>query len=83
MLNKMGANIIRNNNMIIIHGVNKLIGSEVDGKDLRGGASLVIASLSAEGESLVNGLKFINRGYVGIIDKVKKLGADITLIRKE
>lgn len=83
MLNKMGANIIRNNNMIIIHGVNKLIGSEVDGKDLRGGASLVIASLSAEGESLVNGFKFINRGYVGIIDKVKKLGADITLIRKE
>jgi len=83
MLNIMGANIVRNNNTIIIHGVNKLIGSEVDGKDLRGGASLVIAALSAEGESLVNGLKFINRGYAGIIDKVKKLGADITLIRKE
>lgn len=83
MLNKMGADIKINNNVIIIHGVSNLLGSKVDGKDLRGSASLVIGALIAKGESIVTGLNYINRGYASIIDKVKKLGADISLIKGE
>lgn len=83
MLNKMGANITINNNVIVIYGGNHLQGSKVNGKDLRGGASLVIGALIAEGESIVTGLNYINRGYVSIIDKVKKLGANISLVKGE
>ena len=77
MLNKMGANIIKQNNMIVVVGGNQLKGAKIDGKDLRGGASLLIAALCAEGESILTGLKFINRGYENIVNKCQKLGAEI------
>lgn len=76
-LNKMGANIQQVNQMMIIHGVDHLHGAHVDGKDLRGSASLVIAALVAEGESVVSGLRYINRGYEQLVKKVRSLGADI------
>lgn len=63
--------------MMIIHGVDHLHGAHVDGKDLRGSASLVIAALVAEGESVVSGLRYINRGYEQLVKKVRSLGADI------
>ena len=77
MLNKMGANIIKQNNIIVVVGGNQLKGAKIDGKDLRGGASLLIAALCAEGESILTGLKFINRGYENIVNKCQKLGAEI------
>lgn len=77
-LNKMGANIQQVNQMMIIHGVSHLHAAHVDGKDLRGSASLVIAALIAEGESVVSGLRYINRGYEQLVKKVQALGADIT-----
>jgi hypothetical protein len=57
--------------------ISKLKGTKIDGKDLRGGASLLIAALCAEGESILTGLKFINRGYENIVNKCQKLGAEI------
>lgn len=82
-LNKMGADISQVNEMMIIHGNQHLVGAHVDGKDLRGGAALVIAALFAQGESVVTGLRYINRGYEQIIKKVRALGADIQKIKEE
>lgn len=79
-LNKMGANITTNNMNIIIHGVKKLKGCEVSGKDLRGAVSLVLAGLMAEGTTIVSGLEFLNRGYENMVSKLKQINADIDLI---
>ena len=45
--------------------------------DLRAGAAMIIAALCAEGESEISNIKFIERGYDGVIEKFQKLGADI------
>lgn len=82
-LNKMGADIMLNNFNIIIHGVDKLQGKQVSGKDLRGGASLVLAGLMAKGTTIVRGLQYINRGYENMVAKLKKLGANIELCMQE
>ncbi len=79
---KMGADIVRQNNMIVISGGKDLNGTYINGKDLRGGASLLIAALTANGTSLLSGLNYINRGYDSIINKMIELGADIS-IKKE
>ncbi len=76
-LNKMGADIEQINQMMIIYGQESLHGSQVDGKDLRGGAALVIAALLAKGKSVVSGLRFINRGYEQLVKKLQEIGADI------
>ncbi len=76
---KMGANIKLVNRSIIIHGQESLKACVVTGKDLRGGASLVIASLLARGTSVVRGLKFINRGYENMVKKLIEMRADISL----
>jgi len=55
----------------------KLTGSEVAASDLRAGACLVIAGLTAEGVTTVYNVKHIDRGYSGIVEKLKGLGADI------
>lgn len=82
-LKKMGANIKLHDNTLEINGVPSLKGTVVDGYDLRGGASLVIACLIADGESIVRGLKYINRGYDNIIYKLQKLHAAIELCQWE
>lgn len=76
-LNKMGANIKLDNTTAIIEGVNSLSGAEVNATDLRGGAAMVIAGLVAEGETVINDIEHINRGYEDIEGKLKKLGAHI------
>lgn len=76
-LHKMGADIQQINQMIIIHGQQSLKGSCVNAKDLRGGAALVIASLLADGTSVVKGLNYINRGYEQLVKKLQSVGASI------
>lgn len=76
-LNKMGADIAIKDNIAIITGVNKLHGENVNVRDLRGGAALVIAALSAEGTSVVNNIEHIHRGYDKFANKLLNLGADI------
>ncbi len=74
---KMGANIRIDGRMAVIKGVNKLYGAQVVARDLRGGAALVLAGLTADGETSITGLEHIDRGYYKIEEKLSALGADI------
>ncbi len=76
-LNRMGANIVTKNNVAIIKGVEKLQAAEVTAMDLRGGAALVLAGLCAEGTTIVDQAKIIDRGYETFESELKSLGADI------
>ena len=74
---KMGADITINGNIATVHGVKKLHGASVMAKDLRAGAALVIAALAAEGETEINGLTVIDRGYYQMEEKLAQLGATV------
>ncbi len=76
-LSKMGAKIKIEGKVALIDGVEKLTGARVKSPDLRGGASLVVAGLAAEGRTVITGLEHIDRGYEKIEDSFKTLGADI------
>ncbi len=75
-LNCMGGEVIVKNNIAFVRG-RKLHGANVVAKDLRGGAGLVIAAMTAEGVSKVDGIEHVNRGYVDLGGMFKTLGADI------
>ena len=74
---RMGANIEENGKMLEITGVDTLYGKDVMSKDLRGGAALVIAGLMSEGETRVENVEYILRGYENLDEKLQKLGANI------
>ena len=79
--NRMGANIIVKDNRISkIKGVTKLTGKNVTATDLRGGASMLICGLIAEGITTIDNVKYILRGYDDICGKLSKVGAKIELI---
>ncbi|MFL0250878.1 UDP-N-acetylglucosamine 1-carboxyvinyltransferase [Clostridium neuense] len=80
-LKKMGANIKVEGRIAIIDGVEKLTGAAVKATDLRAGAAMVIAALSAEGESEISCIEHIDRGYPHIEEKFRKLGADIKRVK--
>ncbi len=81
-LGKMGAEyeIKNNNRRAIIYGKRKLHGNEVIATDLRGGASVLIAALIASGTTYIDQVHHILRGYEGIIDKLRSVGAKIEII---
>ncbi len=74
---RMGANIRTEGKIAVIQGVNRLKGAQVNASDLRGGAALVLAGLNAEGETIVENIHHIDRGYEGLEQKLRSLGADI------
>ncbi len=76
-LRRMGADIHQDRNHAIIKGVKHLTGANIAASDLRAGAALVIAALMANGESIVEKLHHIDRGYECFEDKLRKLGAKI------
>ena len=76
-LAKMGSVIRVSGRTAIIEGVPYLTGAPIRAGDLRAGAALVIAGLSARGESVIEGVSYIERGYEKIIEKFSALGADI------
>ena len=76
----MGANITIKGNTVICYGVKKLTGAPVMATDLRASASLVIAGLIAEGDTLVDRIYHIDRGYERIEEKLSLLGAKINRI---
>lgn len=76
-LNRMGANITLEGNTAMITGVDTLKGAPVMATDLRASASLVIAGLVAEGETVVDRIYHIDRGYECIEEKLQSLGAGI------
>lgn len=80
---KMGASIHVEGNTAIIEGVKKLTGATLKSLDLRAGAAMVIAALAAEGESIVEDIHYIKRGYDGYEKKLKSLGADIEIVYAE
>lgn len=76
-LNTMGANIYYKGKKAYITGVKRLHGAEIDASDLRGGAALLSAALSAEGESVLTGVHHIDRGYEEIEKAFGSLGGEI------
>ena len=82
-LTKMGMSVEINDRKAKFTGPNKLVGAEVKATDLRAGASLVIAGLAAEGETVIDNVEHILRGYEGIVDKLKDVGAKIEIIETE
>lgn len=82
-LARMGAKIKVENNTAIISGVKSLSGAKLNAPDLRAGAALVLAALSAEGTSTINDISFIQRGYEAFDEKLRALGADIRKVDSE
>lgn len=82
-LTKMGMSVEINDRKAKFTGPNKLVGAEVKATDLRAGASLVVAALAAEGETVIDNVEHILRGYEGIVDKLKDVGAKIEIIETE
>lgn len=76
-LKRMGANISVDGKMAVIEGVSRLTGARVRATDLRAGAALVIAGLCAEGITEIENIEYIERGYEGIVEKLRGVGADI------
>ena len=79
-LNRMGANISAEGNTAMVKGVDKLSGATVMATDLRASASLVMAGLVAEGETIVERIYHLDRGYEHIETKLGKVGAKIERI---
>ena len=80
-LNRLGASIEIDGHTAIVHGVPRLVGAPVMATDLRASASLVIAGLAAEGETLVDRIYHLDRGYDRMEAKLSAVGADIQRIR--
>lgn len=79
--NRMGASIIVKNNKIAkVKGITPLQGKNVTATDLRGGASMLICGLIANGTTTIDNVKYILRGYDDICGKLTKVGAKIELI---
>ena len=78
-LNDMGANIEIKDKTIKINGPTNFKGCEVKATDLRAGASLVVAALAAEGETIIKDADYILRGYDQIVEKLTLVGSDIKI----
>lgn len=76
-LRQLGAKIMVESRVAMIEGVKTLKGAKVAATDLRAGAAMVIAGLFAEGTTEIDNIKYIDRGYEDIEEKLSALGADI------
>lgn len=81
-LKKLGAQIEQRDHSVLIHGPTKLRGTQLMAGDLRAGAALVLAALAAEGQSVITGSEYIDRGYESIEHRLGKLGAKIVRIKE-
>ena len=72
--------IAEDNRKAVIRGVTPLVGKDVNATDLRGGASLLVAGLIAEGITTIDNIAYILRGYDSIVEKLTKVGAKIEII---
>jgi len=79
---RMGARIRLNGRQAVIEGDNGLKGARVQASDLRASASLVLAGLAARGETVIDRVYHIDRGYEKIEEKLRSLGADIERVRE-
>lgn len=74
-LTRMGANIRVFERVAVVEGVSTLHGARVQAEELRGGAALAVAALAAEGETVVENVEFIERGYADLAGDLQRLGA--------
>lgn len=82
ILNQMGANIIMADpHRVIVQGPSKLHGKKIHSPDIRAGMALIIAALLAEGQSVVDNIYQIDRGYENIDKRLRALGADIRRVK--
>ena len=79
-LRKMGSKVEVDGNVCVINGVEKLQGAKVCACDLRAGVAMVLAGLCAEGITEVSDIRHIERGYEGLVEKLRSLGAEIEKI---
>lgn len=77
-LKRMGAQIKVEGRMALVEGGYNLTGAPIKATDLRAGAALVIAAMAAEGRTEIHNIKYIDRGYENLEEKLRALGADIT-----
>lgn len=80
-LQRMGADISVSGNTATVRGKTQLTGAKIIASDLRASASLVLAALCAEGETMIDRVYHIDRGYETIVRKFRSLGADIERIK--
>ncbi|CAB4749623.1 MAG: UDP-N-acetylglucosamine 1-carboxyvinyltransferase [Actinobacteria bacterium] len=78
---RMGADIRTEGHHAVVRGVAQLSGAPVKAPDIRAGAALVIASLRAEGETLVTNIHHIDRGYENFVGKLQAIGADVQRVQ--
>ncbi len=78
---RMGAKIDIEGKTAIIKGIKKLYGANVTATDLRGGAALVMAGIAAKGETKINNIEYILRGYEKFEQKLNNIGANIKLVK--
>ena len=76
---KMGANIIQEDRKLKITGEKNIKATNLKSMDLRGGAALIIAALQAEGNSEISNIEYVLRGYEKIDEKLRGLGAKISI----
>jgi UDP-N-acetylglucosamine 1-carboxyvinyltransferase len=79
---RLGANIEVHGDKAVVKGKTPLSGAEVMATDLRASASLILAGLIARGETIINDVEHLDRGYEKIEDKLKRLGASIERFKK-
>ena len=79
-LARMGANIESHGSVAVVKGVSELSGAEVMATDLRASVSLVLAALAAKGETTINRLYHLERGYERLAEKLIACGADIEVL---
>jgi UDP-N-acetylglucosamine 1-carboxyvinyltransferase len=79
-LSRMGARLVKQGSTVMVQGVDCLIGAPVMASDLRASASLVIAGLAAEGETIVSRVYHLDRGYAKMEETLSSLGATIKRI---
>ncbi len=77
---RMGANISVDGRRAVVRGPAQLSGTTVQASDLRASAGLVLAGLVASGETVIDRVYHIDRGYEGIVEKLQSVGADITRV---
>jgi UDP-N-acetylglucosamine 1-carboxyvinyltransferase len=79
---RLGAHLGVRDRQVFIRGKDTYFGAPVDAPDLRAGAALILAGMAGEGETLISGVHFIDRGYQKLEERLRSLGADIVRLEK-
>lgn len=81
-LERLGADILVNGRTARISGVKRYVGAPVDAPDLRAGGALMLAGMAAEGETVIRGVRYIDRGYQRVEERLRSIGADVTRVHE-